>query len=325
MSTTVEAIIVTWNSGATIDRCIESCAGMAVTVVDNASSDDTVERVCRHRNVYLIENQHNRGFAAAANQGIGRTGAEHVLLLNPDVELLGPITPLIEACASGRNAIASGRLIDANGATQTGFTVRRLPSPLTLAFEALGLNRLFPWNAVNRRYRCLDMDLKSPADVEQPAGAFLLFNRQLWRDLGGFDEHFYPVWFEDVDFCKRALDQGKIRYIPAVAARHQGGASVAGLDWTCRELYWYVSLLRYASKHFSLLKFRGVCGAVVLGSAGRLLTGLFIRRTFQVVTVYARTARLAARCMISGRTPDPVREQEYQQGSRVRTITSSSK
>lgn len=320
---TVEAIVVTWNSGATIDRCIESCVGMALTVVDNASSDDTVERVRRHRDVYLIENGRNRGFAAAVNQGIGRTGAEHVLLLNPDVELLGPVTGLIEACASGRNAIASGLLVDASGASQAGFTVRRLPSALTLAFEALGLNRLFPWNVVNRRYRCLDLDLNSPADVEQPAGAFLLFKRQLWRDLGGFDERFNPVWFEDVDFCKRALDRGKIRYVPSVEARHQGGASIAILDWACRELYWYGSLLRYASKHFSPLKFRGVCGAVVLGSAGRLLTGLFTRRTLKVVTVYARVAGFAARCLISGSTPDPVREQEYQQGSRVRTITSS--
>ncbi len=50
--------------------------------------------------------------------------------------------------------------------------------------------------------------------------------------LGGFDEGFYPLWFEDVDFCKRALDLGvKIRYVPEVTADHQGGHSVSQMGW----------------------------------------------------------------------------------------------
>src|SRR5258707_4252647 len=199
----IGVVIVTWNSGATIDRCLESCAGLSVTVVDNASSDDTVERVRRHADVYLIVNSENVGFAAAANQGIARTPDETVLLLNPDVELLNSVEPLAEACGESDVVIAAGRLVDSKGATQTGFTVRRLPTPLTLAFEAIGLNRLVPTNRVNRRYRCLDLNPVAPADVEQPAGALLLFRRELWREIGGFDEQFSPLWFEDVDFCKR--------------------------------------------------------------------------------------------------------------------------
>src|SRR5690242_4386204 len=122
----IEAVIVTWNSGEAIDRCIESCNGLAITVVDNASSDDTVERVRRHRDVYLIANRENRGFAAAANQGIARASAKYILLLNPDVELLGSVEPLVSACEAGGAVMAAGRLVDRNGATQTGFTIRRL-------------------------------------------------------------------------------------------------------------------------------------------------------------------------------------------------------
>ncbi len=81
----------------------------------------------------------------------------------------------------------------------------------------LGLNRLWPGNPVNRRYRCLDLDLEAAADVEQPAGAFLLIRRDAWQALGGFDEGFHPIWFEDVDFLKRARDAGYRRALRSVA------------------------------------------------------------------------------------------------------------
>ena len=320
---TIGAVIITWNSGETIDRCIESCSGLDVTVIDNASSDDTAQRVRSHPEVYFISNLENRGFAAAVNQGVARTATDYVLLLNPDVELLTPLTALVEACASGDVAIAAGRLLDRRGDPQTGFSIRALPTPAALGFEALGINRLFPSNPVNRHYRCLDFSLDTARDVQQPAGAFMLFKRDLWRRLDGFDERFSPVWFEDVDFCKRALEMGRIRYFPEVIAKHQGGASIRHMEWSNRELCWYGSLLRYASKHFSRFNFRAVCGAVVLGSAVRLLTGLFVRRTSQVITVYAKTAGLAAQCMILGRV-SPARW-EGRQHTRVRTITSCTK
>ena len=129
-----------------------------------------------------------------------------------------------------------------------------------------------------------------------------MFRREVWQRLGGFDTQFYPVWFEDVDFCKRARDLGlKIQYVPQVTAVHQGGHSIAGLGWECREVYWYVSLLRYASKHFRPHAFRWVSAAVVLGSLFRTAIGVMTQRSFRPITVYARIGRLAGRSLISGR------------------------
>jgi N-acetylglucosaminyl-diphospho-decaprenol L-rhamnosyltransferase len=120
--------------------------------------------------------------------------------------------------------------------------------------------------------------------------------------LGGFDTQFYPLWFEDVDFCKRARNLGlKIQYVPEVTAVHQGGHSIAGLPWECREVYWYVSLLRYASKHFRPHAFRWVSAAVVLGSLFRTAIGVMMRRSLRPITVYATIGRLAGRSIISGR------------------------
>src|SRR6266849_10131100 len=113
-----------------------------------------------------------------------------------------------------------------------------------------------------------------------------MFRREVWHRLGGFDTQFHPLWFEDVDFSKRARDLGlKILYVPEVTARHQGGNSIAGLNWGCRQVYWYVSLLRYASKHFRPYAYRGVSGAVVLASVIRAVAGVLSRRSFEPVVV----------------------------------------
>ena len=300
-------VVVTYNSGDVIERCLDSCGHLLAVVVDNASNDNTVELVRRRPSVKLIANSTNRGFAGAANQGVEALDTEMVLLLNPDVELQNSVDPLADACGRDRVGLATGKLVDSLGKVQAGFTVRRFPTPLTLVFEVLGINRLLPWNSENRRYRYLDLDLSKPAEVEQPAGAFLMFRREVWQRLGGFDTQFHPLWFEDVDFLKRAHLLGlKIEYLPEVTARHQGGHSIARMEWGCREVCWYVSLLRYASKHFRPYAYRGVSAAVVLGSIVRAVIGVVQRRSLRPIPVYAKVARIAGLCMISGR----VRQQE---------------
>jgi N-acetylglucosaminyl-diphospho-decaprenol L-rhamnosyltransferase len=299
-------VIVTYNSAGVIERCLKSCGDLRVVVVDNASQDATcqlVRQLVRNATlVTLIANPANLGFAGAVNQGVAALDTELVLLLNPDTELKTPLDHLEAACLQPGTGLAAGQLADEDGRPQRGFTLRRLPSASTLIFEVLGINRLVPGNAVNRSYRCLDLDLSRAAEAEQPPGAFLMFRREVWQRLGGFDTQFYPLWFEDVDFCKRARDLGlKIQYVPEVIALHQGGHSIAGLNWACREVYWYGSLLKYASKHFSPRAFRWVSAAAVLGSLSRTAIGVMMQRSFGPIRVYAKIGRLAGRSLISGR------------------------
>ena len=193
-------------------------------------------------------------------------------------------------------------LVGRDGQPQVGFSIRRFPTPAALTFEVLGLNRLWPRNPVNRRYRCLDLDPDQPAEVDQPAGAFLMLRRQVWRQLHGFDEDFYPLWFEEVDFLRRAREQGySIRYVPAAIARHRGGDSIRQLSAGCRQLYWYGSLLKYASKHFGPLDRRLVCVAVVFGSLLRMLMDMVVERSLNPIATYGKLIRLAFEFLLSGR------------------------
>jgi GT2 family glycosyltransferase len=295
-------VIVTYNSADKIEHCLDSCGDLPVVVVDNASRDATCHLVRRRPSVTLIENTTNHGFASAVNEGVSALGNELVLLLNPDTELQTPVDALEAACSEEGTGIAAGQLTDEQGRPQRGFTLRRFPQAGTLIFEVLGINRLLPANALNRSYRCFDLDLSRAGEAEQPAGAFLMFRREVWQRLGGFDTQFYPLWFEDVDFCKRTRDLGlKIQYVPEVIAWHEGGHSIAGLDWASREVYWYVSLLKYASKHFRPRDFRWVSAAVVLGSLLRTALGVMSQRSFRPIRVYAKVGRLAGRSLISGR------------------------
>jgi hypothetical protein len=295
-------VIVTYNSGREMGACLEAAlaSGAEVVVVDNASTDGTLAEVARH-GVRLIANTENRGFAAAANQGFAVLNCAYVLLLNPDAVLQTSLEPLRQACELPRAAGAGGCLLDAEGHPQIGFMVRQLPRPGDLILEALVLNRVLANNPANRRYRALDLDYGARQPVGQPAGAFLMIRRAVWEELGGFDEGFYPVWFEDVDFCRRAADHGYIFHLaPKAVAKHTGAHSISRLAVELRQVYWYRNLLRYSAKHFRPFAFRAVCLAVVTGSILRAVAGAWAGRSLKPAAAFGRVVRLAGRCLVFG-------------------------
>jgi GT2 family glycosyltransferase len=294
--------IVTYNSGAEVGACLDAAreTGAEIVVVDNASSDDTVAQV-RLRNVRLLANSTNRGFAAATNQGFAVLNCPYVLLLNPDCVLQGGLEALRSACNLPRSAGAGGLLLDRDGRPQIGFMVRGLPSAATLGLEALLLNRVWSGNPINRKYRGVGLDYTTRFEVEQPAGAFLMIRKEVWQELGGFDEAFHPLWFEDVDFCRRVQERKyRLYYEPKAVAKHTGAHSISHLALEMRQFYWYRSLLTYSAKHFRPIAFRGVCLAVAGGSVLRMFAGLAVTRRVRPMAAYWKVARLACRSLLFG-------------------------
>ena len=146
--------------------------------------------------------------------------------------------------------------------------------------EVLLINRIWPTNPWNRRYRCLDLDYTKVQEVEQPAGACLAIKRRAWEDAGGFDESFFPVWFEDVDFCSRLRDKGwKIVYSPGAVFTHVGGHSVKKLPFRDRQVFWYKNLLRYFRKHHRHWEVSVLRAGIAIGLLLRVLLALGRRAT----------------------------------------------
>jgi N-acetylglucosaminyl-diphospho-decaprenol L-rhamnosyltransferase len=249
--------IVSHNSGGCIRECLQALVPFTkwkVVLVDNNSTDDTVLLAqTAPLEVCTLINSYNVGFAGAVNQAAKVAEGDVLVILNPDtIATPGSLDKLVEALHSDPVGAASGVLLNEAGVPQKGFTVRRFPSLGSMLTEVLLVNRAWPGNPWNVRYRCLDLDYRDAQEVDQPAGACLAVKRLAWDQVNGFDEEFYPVWFEDVDFCRRLRDRGwKIVYRPDAIFSHAGGHSVNRLAFRDRQAYWYKNLVRYFAKHHS--------------------------------------------------------------------------
>ena len=293
---------MTHNSADNIVSCLEALTheDCDVVVVDNASQDDTVaqvQAVAEHCALQLLRISRNIGFGAGVNQGVRATSGRILLLLNPDVVgEPGAVTTMLDCIDSTGAAAVGGALLQPNGEPQRGFVFRKLPTLSALLCETLLINNLWPRNAVNRRYRCLDADYSLQQEVEQPAGACLAITREAFDAIGGLDAAFFPVWFEDVDLCKRLADScRRLIYCPAARFRHTGAHSVGKLSFTEKQLYWYGNMLRYARKHFPLWKVLALRLAIAKGMTLRWLAALFKKGPGGVD---AREARAAYRRVI---------------------------
>ena len=283
-------VVVTYLSDHHIAACVQA-APPPIWVIDNAPTRGK------------LANEHhpeNLGFAGGVNRGFVLSTEPLVLILNPDCLLLTGVDAMVAEFADPQVGAVGGRLVDETKRTQTGFTVRRFPTPAALACEVLGLNRLLPGNPVNRRYRCLDLDLEERTQsVDQPAGAFLMVRRAAFNAIGGFDPAFHPVWFEDVDFCKRLKSAGwEIRYTPGAIAQHAGGHSVGRLDPASKTVAWYGSLLRYSAKHFPRSGRWLVAGSVVMAAAPRGVIGCVRDGSAAPLRAHTRVAWLAIKRLI---------------------------
>ena len=153
------------------------------------------------------------------NQAAQEASGDVLLVLNPDaIAEPGAVKALLQCLETTGAVAAGGALLEDDGQPARGFTFRQLPTLATLLCEAMLVNQLWPRNPLNRRYRCLDADYSQAQEVEQPAGACLAITRAAWESVGGFDEQFFPVWFEDVDLCQRLGEsEWKDRLLPGGA------------------------------------------------------------------------------------------------------------
>jgi len=270
-------IIVAYNSADVLPACLASLGttGAEIVVIDNGSEDASAA-VAREHGAIVVRNPANRGLASAANQAAGIASGDYLLFLNPDTALVEGFDQLTGALLRDPGAAAAGGLLlDAEGRVQHEYLPRSLPGFLALAFEVLLINRLWPGNPVNRAYRPRRLPLDRVSEVEQPAGACLLVRRAALERAGGWDERFFPLWFEDVDLCARLRAAGfRILFCPASRWRHAGAHSLARISFAEKQIFWYRNLLHYVRKHMGSAAAPAMRVLVCAGASVRLAAAL---------------------------------------------------
>jgi glycosyltransferase involved in cell wall biosynthesis len=178
-------VIVTWNSGRWIGRCLEAipaaCDGLAyeVVVYDNASADTTLQLI-GDGGARVLRSASNDGFAAGTNRAVHETSGRYVFLLNPDCQLAPrALAELVRFLDSHPELAGAAPLLDGDG--QREFQLRRLPTLRSLAGEIYAFHKLFPKNRHTAHHRYRDLDLTEPRRIEQPAAAALLLASSTFR------------------------------------------------------------------------------------------------------------------------------------------------
>ncbi|MBI4472928.1 MAG: glycosyltransferase family 2 protein [Acidobacteria bacterium] len=260
------AVIVNWNSGNWLRACIESLlrtsTNAEILVVDNASEDASIESVEIFRNrVGFIRNSVNRGFAAAVNQAFDATSSAYVLVLNPDIQVMPGAVQLLEDFMDAHPKAGA-----VGGYVNEKYLPREFPTVGALVLENLGFRRHSP------PCKGGECSTTEAVPVDQPAAAALMVRRDAYEEVGGFDEQFYPAWYEDVDFCLRLRARGwEIYYTPTAEFLHEGGYSAEALGSEKFASAYYLNQVRYARKHLGSAGAAVVRASIAAGMIGRML------------------------------------------------------
>jgi len=239
MGAELSIIVVNWNAGELLRRCVESVVASPpsfayeVVVVDNASSDESVGGLRASEaasalgvRLRVVANADNRGFGRANNQAFALTDAPMVLLLNPDTEVTpGSIDRLIATLRSGGRVGAVGpKLLNADGSTQVSVW-RNPPAAWEMLLTGLRLHKLLPRRARGELLLGDHWDYSRRREVEMLSGAAMLVRREVIDEVGGFDERFH-MYGEDNEWCLRIRRAGwNLMFEPGAVVRHLGAAS----------------------------------------------------------------------------------------------------
>ena len=210
---TVTILLVLFNRAELTLASLKSIAAHSgveseIVIVDNASTDETVQLLQRLKGARIIQNRSNRHFLVAANQAAAQSRGRYLLLLNNDAQLLpGALQSALQTLQSSKEIGAvGGRIILLDGRLQeAGNIVWRDGSCVGYG---RGDGPFAPMYSFRR-------------DVDYCSGAFLLTPRRTWQELQGFDEKFAPAYYEETDYCFRLRERGlRVVYEPDATVLH---------------------------------------------------------------------------------------------------------
>jgi GT2 family glycosyltransferase len=265
MKTDLSIIIVNWNGCEITKQCLESIYAQTkkisfeVIVVDNGSTDLSCEMIKNNfSQVKIIQNNENRGFAAANNQGIKEANGDFILLLNNDTIILDRALEktLTIAKENPEAGIVGCRVLNADKSLQS--SCFRFPSLLNLTLAATHLDMVFPNHRFFGRERYAKAHWNAITEVDVLTGCFMLVRREAYEQTGLLDERFF-MYAEETDWCLRFKRMGwKVLYAPFGEIIHLGRAS-SRKNKGAMALQLKGSILLFIKKHRSRLSYSAAC------------------------------------------------------------------
>ena len=257
----LSVIIVSWNVKDKLKENLQALLKSKVNfefeiiVVDNNSEDGSAGMVEQEfKDVSIIKNEANFGFAKANNIALKQISSKYALLLNPDILVRSDtIQKMFDWMENNKQAIvASCKLVDRAGKIIKH--VRHFPKIWDQLAIVLKLPHIFP-NILNN-YLNTSFNHNETSQVDSVRGAFFMINMEEARELKLFrnstlpylDERYF-LWFEEVDFCKQVeKGGGEVWYTPVTKCVDLIGQSFKQVQRVTTQKYMADSMLKYFKK-----------------------------------------------------------------------------
>ncbi len=227
----ISAIVVNYNAGLLLRSCIDSLLNcpleIEIIVVDNASTDGSLDALSELPSIQIIRCTENKGFATACNMGVRASSSSFLLFLNPDCSFQpGTLARLLDVLRKDDNVgMVGGLLTNSDGSEQAGGR-RAVPTPWRSFVRASGLSRFeYRWPRLFFDFHMHNKPLPElPIEVEAISGACMLVKREALEGVGLWDDSYF-LHCEDLDLCMRFRQNGfKILFVPDATIVHYRGA-----------------------------------------------------------------------------------------------------
>ena len=264
----LSVVILNYNVRFFLEQCIRSVQrGISsldaeIIVIDNDSKDGSCEMVKEYfPSITLIENKDNVGFSTANNQAVAVAKGEYVCILNPDTAVGEDTFKLaIQYYEKTENIGALGvYLMDGTGSFLPE-SKRNLPTPKVSLLKLTGFNSKYYADYISET---------SEGTVEVLVGAFMLIKRDIYNEVGGFDEDYF-MYGEDIDLSYKITQAGyQNHYLGNTTVLHYKGESTIKDDAYFDRFYGAMQIFYRKHFHTNLLLEGSVSTGVALAKRAR--------------------------------------------------------
>ncbi|MFC2067693.1 glycosyltransferase [Chloroflexota bacterium] len=243
---TLSIIVSVYNKWRYTTNCIKSICentegDYEIIIVDDASNDETANGLSGINNLRLIRNEQNAGYIESCNQGAKESRGQYILFLNNDTMVTENwLPPLLEVIEKKYVGAVGPKLVYSDGILQEAGSI------VWNDGSALGYGRGDDSSKPEYNY---------VREIDYCSGACLLVKRELFKNIGGFDERLKPGYYEDTDLCFSLRNLGyKVIYQPKSVVVHFEGITYSTDAFTSVKRYQEINKPKFVDKWNAVLQ-----------------------------------------------------------------------